>query len=176
MDSNSIFTLEPSSILGYFCDFSFLLLRLWRTLINHLMAETLNCEMTLASSSFRLIFRLWTKLYLEMWKKYTHMMVHTVSSTPWARHYCVWAEDSKAFHQIPLNVQKVVVEGYQGELQPAPKTCLLWDGNSGDHSSNSRQLIITTAITTSLAYKFWNVLIGISLKLPFSATSFHNSN
>lgn len=105
-------------------------------------------------------------------------MVHAVSisSTPSARHDCVWAEDSKAFQQIPLSVQKIVVEGYQGELQPAPKTCLLWDGNSRDHSSNSRQLIITTAITTSLAYKFWNVLIGISLKLPFSARSFHNSN
>lgn len=129
-------------------------------------------------SDFRHIFRLWTKFYFEMWKKYTHLMVHAVSTslTPRARHDCVWAEDSKAYHQIPLSVQKVVVEGCQGELQPAPNTCLLWDGNSRDHSSKSRQLIITTAITTSLAYKIWNDLIGISLKPPFSATSFHNSN
>ena len=157
MDSNNIFSLELASVLRCFCDFSFLLLRLWQTLINHPMAEAFNHKMTLASLSFRPIFRLRTEFYFETWKKYTHMMVHAVStsSTPWARHDCVWVEDSKAFHQIPLSVQKVVVAGCQGELQPAPNTCLLWDGNSGDHSSNSWQLVITTAITTSLAYKFW---------------------
>lgn len=102
------------------------------------------------------------------------MTVHAVStsSTPQARDDCVWAEDSKAFHQIPLSVQKVAVEGCQGELQPALNTGLLRDGNSRDQSSSSRQVIITTAITTSLEYTFWNVLIGYRSQTSFLGHKF----
>lgn len=101
-------------------------------------------SLQLQNDSCFIFFQTSTNSTLKREKKYTHMTVNVVStsSTPQARDNCVWAEDSKAFHQIPLSVQKVAVEGCQGELQPAANTGLLRDGNSGDQSSSSRQVII----------------------------------
>lgn len=72
----------------------------------------------------------WNQSYFEMWQKYTQMMVHVVStsSAPQAGHDHACAED-KSFHQIPLSIHKVLVEGVRVSCSQTP-TCFLRDGTA----------------------------------------------
>lgn len=143
------------------------------TLIDHVMSETSSCKMLLASSFLQMDLQTTeSKVYSETCQKYAQILVPVVStsSTPRARHDRLWAQD-KSFHQIPPSIQKVVVEGCQGELQPAPNTF-----SERWKQQRTELRIPTIHYDPFLAYKFQNALIDISQKPPSSATSFHSSS
>lgn len=152
MYPNTIFTLELASIPGCFCDFSFRFLRLWRTLTKHLMAEALNSKITLASCPCRRYLQ--TMIRILLWNvKTVHLhdgacclyLLNNLSKT--------WLSLGRGQQTISSNptqsTESYVVEVCKGVLQPAPSTCLLWDGNSRDHNLKPPKHTIITAITTS---------------------------